>query len=68
MIQFDIDKLNHSLDEVRALLDPQCRLHLGEESKKRIAKCRNYLDEPVLARSAMFPWTRTSCRSSRRTW
>ena len=45
MIQFDIDKLNHSLDEVRALLDPQCRLHLGEESKKRIAKCRNYLDE-----------------------
>ena len=45
MIQFDIDKMTHSLDEVRTLLDPRCMLHLGKEAKKRIAKCRNYLDE-----------------------
>ena len=45
MIQFDIDKMTHSLDEVRTLLDPRCMLHLGKEAKDRIAKCRNYLDE-----------------------
>ena len=45
MIQFDIDKRIHSLDEVRTLLDPRCMLHLGKEAKDRIAKCRNYLDE-----------------------
>ncbi len=45
MIQFDIDPLKHSFEEVRNLLDPECRLHLGEASRKRIEKCRNYLDE-----------------------
>ena len=45
MIQFDIDALKHSFEDIQSLLDPSCRLHLGEESRKRIAKCRSYLDE-----------------------
>ena len=44
MIQFDIDTLKHSFEDVRTLLDPECRLHLGEVSRKRIEKCRSYLD------------------------
>ena len=46
MKQFDIDTLIHSMDDVRSLLDPECRLHLGEEARKRIRKCRDYLDRP----------------------
>ena len=45
MIQFDIDTLQHPFEDVRNLLNPECRLHLGEVSRKRIEKCRSYLDE-----------------------
>ena len=45
MVQFDIDSLKHSFEDVKSLLDPGCRLHLGDESRRRISKCRNYLDE-----------------------
>ena len=52
MIQFDIDILQHSFEDVRTLLDPECRLHLGEASRKRIEKCRNYLDERMRSQKA----------------
>ena len=52
MIQFDIDILQHSFENVRTLLDPECRLHLGEASRKRIEKCRNYLDERMKSQKA----------------
>ena len=52
MIQFDIDILQHSFEDVRTLLDPECRLHLGEASRKRIEKCRNYLDERMKSQKA----------------
>ena len=78
MIQFNIDPLVHTLDEVRALLDPSCRLHLGDEARKRIEKCRNYLDERmksqkapiygVTTRCAMCLSTKTSFPSCRRIW
>lgn len=52
MIEFKIDNLNHSFAEVATLLDPSCKLVLGEESRKRIAKCRAYLDEIMKTRTA----------------
>lgn len=45
MLEFNIDKLNHSFEEVSVLFNPECKLHLGEEAKNRILKCRRYLDE-----------------------
>ena len=45
MIQFDIDPLKHSFEDIAVLLDPGCRLHLGDAARGRIEKCRNYLDE-----------------------
>lgn len=41
---FNIDKLHHSLDDVKVLLHKDAKIVLGEESIKRIEKCRNYLD------------------------
>ena len=40
MIQFDIDTLQHSFGDIRNLMNPECRLHLGEASRKRIEKKR----------------------------
>ncbi len=42
---FNIDTLQHSYEDIVVLLDPECKLQLGEESRQRILKCRNYLDE-----------------------
>lgn len=45
MVVFDIDTLVHSYDDIQALFNPDCRLHLGDGARARISKCRNYLDE-----------------------
>lgn len=42
---FDIDQPFHSLDEIKGMLFNDTHIHLGEKSKERINKCRNYLDE-----------------------
>ncbi|MBR5249331.1 MAG: histidine ammonia-lyase [Bacteroidales bacterium] len=44
MKEFLIDECHHSVADVKTLLDPNCRLVLGENAKKRIIKCREYLD------------------------
>lgn len=44
MPYFKIDNKYHSIEEIFELFDPHCKLQLGEESKERIRKCRNYLD------------------------
>jgi histidine ammonia-lyase len=45
MLQFNIDVLQHSFEDVAVLFNPESKLVLGEESKKRIIKCREYLDK-----------------------
>ena len=45
MLQFNIDVLQHSFEDVAVLFNPESKLVLGEESKKRIVKCREYLDK-----------------------
>ncbi len=45
MKEFNIDQLNHSYEDIVCLLDPECKIRLGEESRARIIKCRTYLDE-----------------------
>lgn len=45
MLTFDIDKLNHSFEEVCDLFDPSCTLHLGDGAVERIERCRHYLDD-----------------------
>lgn len=44
---FNIDNKYHSLDEIAVLFDPNCKLHLGDEAKRRIVKCREYLDRKM---------------------
>ena len=44
MSVFNIDNKYHSFEEVMLLLDPECKLVMGEESKKRVVRCREYLD------------------------
>ena len=39
MKEFLIDECHHSVADVKTLLDPNCRLVLGENAKKRIIKC-----------------------------
>lgn len=51
MIEFKIDNPKHSFAEIANLIDPSCKLVLGEESRKRIAKCRAYLDEIMKTRT-----------------
>lgn len=41
---FHIDETNHTLDDVKVLLDPDCLIVLGPEAKDRITHCREYLD------------------------
>lgn len=45
MKEFNIDQLTHSYEDIVCLLDPECKIRLGEESRARIIKCRTYLDE-----------------------
>lgn len=44
MKEFLIDEGRHGVEDVKTLLSPDCRLVLGETAKKRIIKCREYLD------------------------
>ncbi len=45
MAIFDIDVKHHTFEDVVLLFDSSCKLHLGEESRNRIIKCRKYLDD-----------------------
>lgn len=45
MSHFDIDIKKHSVEDAEVLLQKDCKIILGEESKKRITKCRQYLDD-----------------------
>ncbi len=45
MKEFNIDHLTHSYEDIVCLLDPECKLRLGEAARARIIKCRTYLDE-----------------------
>lgn len=44
MAIFNIDKLTHTYEDVLALFDADCKLEFGEEARKRVRKCREYLD------------------------
>ena len=44
MLEFDIDVLNHSYEDLTVLFNPESKLHFGEAAKQRIIKCREYLD------------------------
>src|SRR5574344_2638954 len=44
---FNIDDKIHCLSDVKLLLDFDCKIVLGEESKQRIIKCREYLDRKM---------------------
>lgn len=44
MVIFDIDIKIHSFEDVNTLMDHNCKIALGKEAKKRIQKCRDYLD------------------------
>lgn len=41
---FDINRKIHSLDDVKVLLHEDSRIVLGEEARRRIVGCREYLD------------------------
>lgn len=41
---FDINRKIHSLDDVKVLLNEDSRIVLGEEARRRIVGCREYLD------------------------
>lgn len=45
MSTFNIDPLKHSYEEIKVLFDPDSKIFLGEESRNRIRKCREYLDK-----------------------
>lgn len=41
---FQIDEKIHTLEDVKILLDADCRIELGPEARERINHCREYLD------------------------
>ena len=43
-MNFNIDKLNHTLTDVEDLLFNDGKIELGTEACERIKKCRDYLD------------------------
>lgn len=44
---FNIDNKYHSFDEIGLLFDAGCKLHLGDEAKQRVIKCREYLERKM---------------------
>lgn len=48
---FNIDVLHHTSDDVAALFDADCKLHLSDESIKRIQKCRDFLETTMKSHS-----------------
>ncbi|MCF0163898.1 MAG: aromatic amino acid lyase, partial [Bacteroidales bacterium] len=47
MKKFNIDEKQHTLSDIKLLLDRECMIVLGDEAKERIVKCREYLDHKM---------------------
>ncbi|PKO98203.1 MAG: histidine ammonia-lyase [Bacteroidetes bacterium HGW-Bacteroidetes-8] len=48
MEYFHISSHNNTIDEVRLLLDPNCKIVLSQQARERILKSREYLDNQML--------------------
>jgi len=48
MEYFHISSHNNTIDEVRLLLDPNCKIVLSQQARERIFKSREYLDNQML--------------------
>ncbi|MDP3437585.1 MAG: histidine ammonia-lyase [Bacteroidales bacterium] len=48
MEYFHISSHNNTIDEVRLLLDPNCKIVLTQDAKERVVKSREYLDNQML--------------------
>ena len=48
MEYFHISSNKSTIDEVKSLLKPGCKLILTDDAKERIIKCREYLDNQML--------------------
>lgn len=48
MEYFHISSNNNSIEEIRFLLDPKCKIVLSQQSRERIIKSREYLDNRML--------------------